>query len=798
MSSTSYETEERKLAVKQLLDEFAIRFGKGDKKEIATFISQNSKYEKELKLHFTGGDHISNSFENANEFNTEVIATSQTSPEKGSDSEKSIPEKFGRYEIQKVLGMGAMGAVYLAKDSQLDRNVALKIPKFGEHGVKDEELLTRFYREARASATLRSPYICPVYDVGEIDGQHYITMAYIEGRLLKDFTKSKRIHPEKHIASTIWKLATGLAEAHSIGVIHRDLKPANIMVDTKGVPVVMDFGLARRSASDDVQVTHSGAILGTPAYMAPEQVAGKQSAINHKVDIYALGIIMYELITGEMPFKGNLMTILQQIAISKPKKPSENRTSIDPRLEAICLKMMAGKQKKRYQSMDAVAADLQKIIRNPGILQVNEPATNLGPKPSSMPSPLEESNPALISVEESKPFAEQLRNKKAKNSTRSRSRNRVKGTSNSEQLIKSKSLLFAGVCGIVILLILSFSLKEKTYEVNITIDDPQITLTIDGEKLSFDKGINTYKLPAGRHRIRIQKDGFRTQIENITVLQDRKTELKVVESKGVLTAVSLDEFDASTLAKRHPHKPVVSSDSLLSADSVENKTDVENHVEVELVEKQRQNSESELNDSDVATGEFDSVYSGMPIDLLSQLSQDGVLEGKVTPHKNGSWVFWNRGLIHLPMNINEGYRLSVDFEHTAGKSGTVSLIVPVGSSYVEVFTSTTQPDIGTGIQMVSGQNSLDNGTHNPKKQFKRLGRVVFSVDVFRKESKIQIRCLINDQVVTEKRLSENSLSLRDIHQNFPRNGIGVECKGESNFVIRKIDLLTDSMGNNSK
>ena len=169
---------------------------------------------------------------------SETSVNERTKPEAASDTIFQVSESFGRYTIQKVLGQGAMGAVYLAKDTQLDRDVALKIPKFGDgNGVADEELLERFYREARASATLRSPNICPVYDVGEIDGQHYITMAYIEGRPLKDFTKSKKTHPEKQIISTVRKLAVGLAEAHQIGVVHRDLKPANIMVDKKGEPV---------------------------------------------------------------------------------------------------------------------------------------------------------------------------------------------------------------------------------------------------------------------------------------------------------------------------------------------------------------------------------------------------------------------------------------------------------------------------------------------------------------------------------------------------------------------------------
>jgi serine/threonine protein kinase len=322
-----------------------------------------------------------------------------------------VPEQFGRYRIKTVLGQGAMGAVYLAHDTQLDRQVALKIPKFTDDPNGD--LLERFYREARAAATLRSPNICPVFDVGEINGQHYITMAFIEGRPLKDFTQSKKVHPEKQIAVTIRKLALALQEAHEIGVIHRDLKPANIMMDKKGEPVVMDFGLARRSRSDDVHVTQSGAILGTPAYMSPEQIAGNQQLIGPQTDIYSLGVIMYELLTGEMPFKGNLMSILQQIALNTPRPPSELRSDLNPQLEQICRKMMAGDLAERFKSMKEVAQSLQDFLKSPPL----SPKTkeNITPKKPASTSPVfEGSNPALFSFTEQAPILSKARQKRGR------------------------------------------------------------------------------------------------------------------------------------------------------------------------------------------------------------------------------------------------------------------------------------------------------------------------------------------------------------------------------------------------
>ena len=270
----------------------------------------------------------------------------------------SLPREFGRYKILDELGRGAMGAVYLAHDSQLDRKVALKIPQFS--GAIKPDQLKRFYREARAAGRLHHPGICPVYDVGEIAGQHFITMAFIEGRTLRDYFKNSDRLESKHIAHVIAKIAVAMAEAHDQGVVHRDLKPANIMMDKNSDPVVMDFGLARRAAENEVSLTHTGTVIGTPAYMSPEQVDGDRTKVGPAADIYSLGVIFYELLSGKLPFTGTLTSVLKQIATEQPKPPSGLEANVDPKLDQLCLAMMAKNARDRPSTMHQVAKVLSR------------------------------------------------------------------------------------------------------------------------------------------------------------------------------------------------------------------------------------------------------------------------------------------------------------------------------------------------------------------------------------------------------------------------------------------------------
>jgi tetratricopeptide (TPR) repeat protein len=285
-----------------------------------------------------------------------------TSPAGRGVSADALPEHFGRYRIVKKLGGGGMGDVYLAHDSQLNRDVALKVPRLPPGDPPD--FLERFYREARAAATLHHPNICAVFDVGEFNGTPYLTMAYIDGKPLADIVgQGKRLPPQK-VAALVRKLAKTLQEAHTRGVVHRDLKPANVMIDARDQPVIMDFGLARLMGPGEARLTQDGMLMGTPAYMAPEQVSGQADLQGPSCDIYTLGVILFELLTGQLPFTGNLQALLTQIVLASPPVPSSLRPGLDPALDAICLKALAKKPEQRYIWMADFAQALEAYLRS--------------------------------------------------------------------------------------------------------------------------------------------------------------------------------------------------------------------------------------------------------------------------------------------------------------------------------------------------------------------------------------------------------------------------------------------------
>src|SRR6266542_3035239 len=270
-----------------------------------------------------------------------------------------LPQQFGRYRILNPLGEGGMGTVYLAEDIQLGRRVALKVPHFDP--LADPEQLKRFYREAKTAARIEHPNICPVFDVGEIDGIHYLTMPFIDGTPLSQLAASGEPWQPRQATELICQLAEAVHALHRQGLVHRDLKPSNVMVRLEGEPVLMDFGLAKQLQSADQNLTATGAVMGTPGYMSPEQVLDASHS-GPGTDIYSLGVILYELVAGRRPFEGPVAAVYAQILHSAPAPPSLVRPGLDVQLNAICLKALAKKPEERFPTAQALADALVRYL----------------------------------------------------------------------------------------------------------------------------------------------------------------------------------------------------------------------------------------------------------------------------------------------------------------------------------------------------------------------------------------------------------------------------------------------------
>jgi TPR repeat protein/serine/threonine protein kinase len=274
-----------------------------------------------------------------------------------------LPPQFGRYEIVRKLGRGGMGQVYLARDSVLGREVAVKVPRLDKN---DRILHARFLREAQLAAQLHHPNICTIHDAGVEQGIHFLTMAYIQGTSLSDLIREGKRWKPQEAAEVVRQLARGLAHAHSKGVIHRDLKPANVMIAPDGQAIIMDFGLARQVQSDEDRLTRDGATMGTPIYMSPEQAKGARDQTGSG-DIYSLGVILYEVLTGRVPFEGSNFEVLAKILMDPPPPPSTYEPSIDSGIEAICLKSLAKLPENRFETMDEFAKALEQYLNVPGL-----------------------------------------------------------------------------------------------------------------------------------------------------------------------------------------------------------------------------------------------------------------------------------------------------------------------------------------------------------------------------------------------------------------------------------------------
>ncbi|MDQ3821857.1 MAG: Stk1 family PASTA domain-containing Ser/Thr kinase [Actinomycetota bacterium] len=287
----------------------------------------------------------------------------------------------GRYRILRKLGAGGMANVYLAEDEDLGRRVAIKI--LNERHANDESFVERFRREAKHAAGLSHPNIVSIYDRGEAEGTYYIAMEYLEGRSLKELIASRGPAPVSIAIEYVRQILAALRVSHRTGVIHRDIKPHNVLVDGEGRLKVTDFGIARAGPS---QMTEAGSIVGTAQYLSPEQAQG--APVSESSDLYSVGIVLYELLTGEVPFSGDSPVEIAMKHLSKvPATPSRLRPEIPHDLDLVVMRALAKDPEDRYQSADEMDADLARVARGLHVSpETEETATAIIARPIAPPT----------------------------------------------------------------------------------------------------------------------------------------------------------------------------------------------------------------------------------------------------------------------------------------------------------------------------------------------------------------------------------------------------------------------------
>jgi formylglycine-generating enzyme required for sulfatase activity len=480
-----------------------------------------------------------------------------------------LPPQFGRYRVIRKLGGGGMGTVYLVENTELEREEALKVPHFSDGD--DQEARERFLREAKSAAKLDHANLCPVYDAGVQDGICYLTMRFLKGKPLSDYTG--RAQPARKAVEIVTKLAQALESAHSKGVIHRDLKPSNVMMVSRAGPVVMDFGLAKQVQRPDQKLTQDGSILGTPAYMPPEQLKGELDQMGPASDVYSLGVILYELLTGRLPFEGTMASIFGQILYTEPPLPSALVPGLNPTLDGICRTAMAKEPTDRYRSMKAFAAALLDYLRS---TPTGEGAGNLVPiamdqaavfqaatvPPAGQPAANSDVFQAAKvpprarrSVPPTQRAAQAPSGYRATEGAR-KTRKTAGATTGDEE--SSQRRLPIGLAASVAVALLTMAIgglwaagvfRVRTADgiLVVEVNEPNPDVYLDGAQMTVAWAAGGHKaeikVKPGTHQVEVKKDGFTAAGEKVTLSDGERT---------VLTA---------SLHRLPPHEPLAKSDN---------------------------------------------------------------------------------------------------------------------------------------------------------------------------------------------------------------------------------------------
>jgi WD40 repeat protein/serine/threonine protein kinase len=364
MNTPHSEKSERELRLDELITAYLKAVESGEKPNREEWLAQHPELASDLAAFFDAQDQmdrLAGSIRAPDAWNAPTLPPDQ--PDAGQSS-LGVVRYFGDYELLKEIARGGMGVVYKARQVSLNRIVALKMILAGQLASAAD--VQRFRSEAEAAANLDHPNIVPIYEVGEHEGQHYFSMKFVEGGSLSQGIRSQAsgVNKERQrwAARLLATVARAVHHAHQRGILHRDLKPSNILLDVNGEPHVTDFGLAKRIQADS-KLTQSGAIVGTPSYMAPEQ-ARSERVLTTTVDVYSLGAILYELLTGRPPFQAATpMDTLLQVIEKEPSSPHKLNPQLERDLETICLKCLEKDPARRYDSAAALAIDLERWLR---------------------------------------------------------------------------------------------------------------------------------------------------------------------------------------------------------------------------------------------------------------------------------------------------------------------------------------------------------------------------------------------------------------------------------------------------